>query len=141
MDIRELEPGFFVAPQIMPEDVAVLAERGFATIICNRPDAEIPEALQMAVMREAAESAGLGFVENPLLPGAALDQAATLQGSVRPEAGKGVLAYCASGTRSAALWALSRAGELPTDEILTATARAGYALDGLAPQIEALAKR
>ncbi len=141
MDIRELEERFFVAPQIMPEDMATLAAQGFTTVICNRPDPEVAPALQMAAMQVAAEAAGLTFVENPLNPGMPVEEAAALQGTARAEATGSTLAYCASGTRSAALWALSRAGEMPTVEILMATTQAGYALDGLAPQIEALAGR
>jgi uncharacterized protein (TIGR01244 family) len=141
MDLRELEEGFFVAPQILPEEMATLVEKGFTTVICNRPDPEVPPNLQMSAMRAAAEAAGLVFLENPLTPGMPLEDAAARQGSARAEATGPTLAYCASGTRSAALWALSRAGDMSTDDILTATARAGYALDGLTPQLEALARR
>jgi len=37
------------------------------------------------------------------------------------------------------MWALAQAGQMPTDDILTATASAGYQLDGLRGQIDALA--
>lgn len=43
-----------------------------------------------------------------------------------------VLAYCRSGTRSATIWALSQSGLQTRDEILTAAARAGYDLRGIA---------
>lgn len=141
MDLRELEPGFFVAPQILPEEMAALAEQGITTVICNRPDAEVPGELQMQAMRVAAEAAGLQFLENPLSPGMPLEAAVDAQKSARAQNDGSILAYCASGTRSAVLWALSRAGDRSTDDILAATARAGYPLDGLAPQIETLAAR
>jgi sulfide:quinone oxidoreductase len=50
-----------------------------------------------------------------------------------------VLAYCRSGTRSATLWSLAQAGARPFDEILSATAAAGYDMSGLADRIAARA--
>jgi uncharacterized protein (TIGR01244 family) len=47
-----------------------------------------------------------------------------------------VLAYCASGTRCSVLWSLVKAGSMPTDEILQATAKAGYDLSGLRPRLD-----
>jgi uncharacterized protein (TIGR01244 family) len=52
-----------------------------------------------------------------------------------------VLAYCASGTRCSVVWALGQCDRLSTDEILDATGKAGYALDGLRPALEQLRGR
>ena len=52
-----------------------------------------------------------------------------------------VLAYCASGNRSSIVWALSQAGKASADDLISAGARWGYMLEGLRPQIEALAAR
>jgi uncharacterized protein (TIGR01244 family) len=141
MDIRPLTDRYAVAPQILPEDFAALAADGVTTVICNRPDMEVPPELQADAMRAAAEAAGLRFVENPIMGGGLTLEAIETQGTALTEAEGNVLAYCASGTRSAIVWALSQAGQMPTDDIIAATARGGYALDGLAPQIEALAAR
>ena len=70
-----------------------------------------------------------------------LDTVAEQKAALAAAAGDKVLAYCASGTRSSILWALSSAGTLPTDEILAAAAAAGYELHHLGPQIDALAAR
>lgn len=140
LDIREITESYAVSPQIAPEDMAAIRARGFTTVICNRPDMETPPALHAAAMKAAAEAAGLHFVENPFAAGLDLSiidrQRAALEGAAGP-----VLAYCRSGTRSATVWALAEAGHRPTDEILGATARAGYAMDGMRPQIDALAQR
>ena len=53
MDIRHIDESYHVSPQITPEDAAALAEAGFSTLICNRPDAEVPPALQAEAMRQA----------------------------------------------------------------------------------------
>jgi sulfide:quinone oxidoreductase len=46
-----------------------------------------------------------------------------------------VLAYCASGTRSASLWALSQAGRMAPEAIFDAAEKAGYDLVGLRSRI------
>lgn len=126
MDIRNLTPDYAVSPQIDPADMAAIAAAGFTTVICNRPDGEVPPELGAAALRAAAVGAGLQFVENPMLPGT-LDpatlrvQAETMAGATGP-----VLAYCASGNRSAILWSIVRAPELGADGVLAATRAAGY---------------
>jgi len=138
MDIRPLDDAASVAPQVDPEDLPALAADGYTTLICNRPDAEVPPSHQAAAMQSAAEAAGLAFVFNPVsMPNLTL-QAVEEQSEAMAAAEGKTLAYCASGTRSAILWALSMAGEKSADDILAATAAAGYALDGLRGQIEAL---
>lgn len=139
MDIRRITPAYAVSPQIAPDDIPAIAAAGFTTILCNRPDAEVPHELSAAVMRIAAEAAGLSFVDNPVThQGLNMDmvsvQADTIAGSAGP-----VLAYCASGTRSSIVWSLSQAGKMSVDAIISATARAGYELSGLRPKLEALA--
>ena len=61
MDIRTLTPHYSVSPQIDPADLPAIAEAGFALVICNRPDAEIPPSHHANVMAEAAQAAGLDF--------------------------------------------------------------------------------
>ena len=63
----------------------------------------------------------------------------TQQGAVVTAATGPVLAYCASGTRSSVVWSLSQAGEMSTDEIIAATARGGYQLEHMRPQLDAMA--
>lgn len=140
LEIRVLTEDYAVSPQVAPEDMAEIRARGYTTVICNRPDAENPPDLHTAAMAEAARAAGLGFVENPFAAGLDLSiidrQRAAIDAAEGP-----VLAYCRSGTRSATVWALAEAGRRPTDEILRATASAGYPMDGLRPQIDGLAQR
>jgi uncharacterized protein (TIGR01244 family) len=139
MDLRPLSGDVMVAPQLEPADMPALAERGVRLIICNRPDAEVPPPLQAGAMQGAAEAAGIEFTFNPLNPGQLTIEAIEEQQDALDAATGPAVAYCASGTRSAVLWALAQAGRMPTAEILEATTRAGYALDGLRGQIDALA--
>ncbi len=141
MDARMLTPDYSVSPQILPEDMADIAARGFATVICNRPDAEVPPDIQADVMAEAAAKAGLAFHVLPLThqtmtPENVARQRALIEGSQGP-----VLAYCASGTRCSVIWALGEAGHSPVDQVLAATRAAGYALDNLRPTLELAARQ
>ncbi|WP_224823271.1 TIGR01244 family sulfur transferase [Cognatishimia sp. MH4019] len=139
MDIRALTPDYAVSPMIDPEHMPAIAEAGYTTVICNRPDGEIPPSHHASVMKAAAEAAGLTFVENPVLGGAMTMENVTSQGAAVAEATGPVLAYCASGTRSSVVWSLSQAGQMSTDDIIAATTRGGYQLDHMRPQIDAMA--
>ena len=41
MDIREITPRYYVAPQIDAKDLSELKAQGFTCVICNRPDEEV----------------------------------------------------------------------------------------------------
>jgi uncharacterized protein (TIGR01244 family) len=140
MDIRQITPDYAVSPQIEPADLPAIAAAGFRAVICNRPDAEVPHELSAAVMRIAAEAAGLSFVDNPVTHQTLnMDMVAAQMAAM--EATKGpVLAYCASGTRSSIVWSLGQAGRMPTGDIVAAAAKAGYDLAGLRSRLEALAE-
>lgn len=141
LDIRYLTPDYAVSPQIDPGDLAGIARAGFTTVICNRPDTENPEPLHMAALAEAAEEAGLTFIENPFGAMGIGPQTLDRQSDAIGNSDGPVLAYCRSGTRSATIWAFSMAGRMPTDDILQAAAGAGYALEPLRVQIDALSRQ
>ncbi len=126
--MRRLAPDFAVSPQLRPEDMADLAASGVRTVINNRPDGEEPGQPTSAEMERAARAAGMDYVAIPFTgrPGEA-EIGAT---SKAIEAADGpVLAFCKSGTRSAAAWANAQARQGHTvDEVLDAAASAGYDL-------------
>lgn len=137
MDIRKINDHYFVTPQISVEDLPAIREAGFGTIICNRPDAEVPPSHQAAAIRAAAEAEGLAFHVLELTHQTMTPDNIAAQGQMIADAGAPVLAYCASGTRSSVVWALGQAGKIPADDILAQTQAAGYQLDGLRPRLEA----
>ncbi|WP_208349332.1 TIGR01244 family sulfur transferase [Pseudaestuariivita rosea] len=141
MDIRQLTDTYAVSPQITPDDMPAIAAAGFKTVICNRPDAENTADLHIDQMQAAADQAGLSFKLNPFpSPMMSMDHV-TEQDHLVENSAAPVLAYCASGTRSCRVWALSQAGKMPTDDIIAAAARGGYQIEDLRPHIDALAKR
>ncbi|SIT82515.1 TIGR01244 family protein [Yoonia rosea] len=139
MDIRQISPTYAVTPQIAVEDIPAIAEAGFQTIICNRPDAEIPPSHHASVIEAAAKAAGLNFVINEVTHQTLnMDMVAAQKAAMDASSGP-TLAYCASGTRSTIVWALGQASEMSADDILSAASAAGYDLGGMRPQLNALA--
>lgn len=139
MQPRQITDRYFVSPQIDPEDVGAIRDAGFTRVICNRPDGEVPPSHQAEAIGAAARDAGLEFEVLPLTHQTMTpDNVAAQDALVQGAPGK-VLAYCASGTRCTVIWALSRAGQDPVDDILGRAAEAGYDLAGLRPTLEAMA--
>ena len=141
MDTRRITDRYSVAPQIMAEDLAAIAAAGFTTVICNRPDTEVPDELRAARIGDAAAAAGLAFHDLPLTHDSMTPGRIAHQRRIGAEATGPILAYCASGTRCTVIWALGEAGHRDTDEILSMARAAGYDLAALRPQLEALAAR
>jgi len=138
MDMRQITPTYFVAPQIEAGDIPELAASGFSRIICNRPDSEVPPSQQHEAIEAAASEAGLEFVYHPLTHTTMTAANIARQRELAATAKGSVLAYCASGTRCSVAWALTQAEDLSSDEILAATASAGYDLAGLRPALDAV---
>ena len=131
MDVKRINDHVSVSPQISPDDIPQIKAAGFVAIINNRPDGESPDQPLSATIEAAAEAAGLGYHYIPLgregvSPEMVEETKAVLEGSTGP-----VFCYCRSGTRSTTLWALSQAGKLPAQEIVSAAAHAGYDMSHL----------
>ena len=131
LELKRINDDVSVAPQISPDDMPAIKAAGFATVINNRPDGEAFDQPSHAVMKAAAEAAGLAYHFIPLgrdgvSPDLVEEERAALEGSNGP-----VLAYCRSGTRSTTLWALSQAGKMPAQEIVAQAAHAGYEMSHL----------
>lgn len=139
MDIRQITPDYAVSPQISPDDCQAIADAGFTTVICNRPDAENPPSMAAMAVEAAAKAAGLAFVNIPVTHQTLNAEMVAAQRAALDAAAGPVLAYCASGTRSSIVWSLGQAGDMASDDIIGATAKVGYDLRGLHPQLEALA--
>lgn len=142
MSYPKLDDTTSVAPQITPDTIPDLVAAGITTVICNRPDNEVPPEVSSATLRAACQAAGLGFVDNPLAPGGLTRDAIEAQADALSGANGPVLAYCASGTRSALLWAFASAarGTHAPQEIEAALAGAGYSFPGIARQLQSFSE-
>lgn len=111
MPIFKLSESLSVAAQITPQDVPNIAAQGFTTVVCNRPDGEVPDQASMDEIEAACNAAGLLFVRYPVnamnFPGADLDGL----GDLFDDPSQSVLAYCRTGTRCANLWVATRSDE------------------------------
>lgn len=142
MQFNQITPNYVVSEQITEPDLVAIASAGFKTVICNRPDAEIGTELHAQFIQAEAERLGLIFVTNPISNQIGLTMQNLTVQNVAMNAAKGpVFAYCRSGMRSTMCWAMINAGKIPTDDIVNTAARAGYNLDKMRPQIEAMAAR
>lgn len=122
---------FAVSPQLKPEDMQELAEAGYRTVICNRPDGEEPGQPALAVMRETAKATGIAFHHIPVAGGEFPEVAVRAFARVREEADGKVLAFCRSGTRSITLDALANIDNSSADVRIERAQRAGFDLTAM----------
>ena len=131
MQIHPLAGALSVSPQIDVDDIAALAAQGIRGIVNNRPDGEEPGQPDNATLESAARAAGLDWrhipvTGMPVAPATLREFSAALEELPGP-----LLAFCRSGTRSSALWAMQAPGT--ADEILATARAAGYDLSMLRP--------
>ena len=131
MQINNISGLYNVSPQISVTDLEFLSENGFEKIICNRPDFEVPPSFQSSVIKKVATEIGLSFEYHPLTFENMNTENIEKQMAFIKESERPVLAYCTSGTRCAAIWALGQIGKMSKDEILKTTLESGYNLQGL----------
>lgn len=137
MDIRPLSPELSAAPQIGVDDVRAIAEAGFRTLICNRPDGESADQPLFSEIASRAREQGLEVHYLPAESGKVTDEQAQAFGALLTAAPKPALAYCRTGMRSTTMWALWQAqtGTLPLPRIVEQATRAGYDLAGVVRRI------
>jgi len=129
-----------VAGQIDKEDIARLAEAGFAAIINNRPDGEEAGQLTASEAEAEAKQRGLAYHYQPIVTGAITRaQVAEFQ-RLLLRSPTPVLAHCRSGTRCYLVWAAGRAlfdGESSL-KLVAEAATKGYDLRMLPHLVEKL---
>lgn len=139
MEIRRITDSFSVSPQIAPEDMIALRERGFTMVINNRPDDEEPGQPTSEQIEAAARAAGLAYRAIPVAGGFSKAQVAAMAEAIGGADGQ-VFAFCRSGTRSTLLWSLAQASRGGDPEaIASAAASAGYDIAPVRAAVERLA--
>ena len=133
MNIKNISPRFFVSEQLISLDVGAVAAQGIKTIMCNRPDNEAQGQPAASEIAAAAKGLGIEFVNMPIRGGLFTDDdVAQFEEAYRGMPGP-ILAYCRTGGRSIALWALAEARILDIDAVLSATKAAGFDLTPMRP--------
>ena len=136
-----LDPDVAVCGQLKPGDLADIARRGFRAIVNNRPDGEAWIGQPSAASPDDA-AAAVGVQSHHIaftMPTLSAGDVRRLEAAIA-RAGGPVLVFCASGFRSALLWAIMRTAQgTPVDDLLKLAAAAGQPLEKHRATIERLA--
>ena len=130
MDIKPISDKLSLSEQLQLADIALLVEKGFRSIICNRPDGEGADQPTFDEINAVAAPLGLTVRYLPVVPGEISDDDVASFSQAMRELPKPTLAFCRTGTRSAILWSLSQANNLPISDILSSGQAAGYDMSG-----------
>ena len=99
METTTLSDTLAVTGQIRPEELARLAEAGFKSIICNRPDHEEPGQPDFDTVAAAAREHGMEARHIPVDAEHPVEMQAAAFARALDELPKPVLAYCRTGNR------------------------------------------
>ncbi len=140
MRMTRLDETISISGQITVADVQRLAEAGFKSIICNRPENEDYIQTSFADIEQAAKAAGMETRFVPIPHGGLTMQDIEDFGNARQEMAGPHLAYCHSGARTSSMWALHQATTgAEVNKILEKAAMAGFRLDHMAGVLGQLA--
>lgn len=108
--------------------LTALSEQGVMSFINNRPDNEAHLQPSSESLANAAKELGIDYRHIPMAGGLTPH---TLNQSVKAysEMPRPIVAFCASGMRSAALWAFAHVNDIGVNEVMSAVAEAGYNLE------------
>ena len=112
MSLYKITDNYFISGQLAPADMPQLAQMGIKSVICNRPDHESSAQPTFNEIEAAATQAGLTATHNPVSPVPPTLDAAKKQAEAISAVDGPVLAFCASGNRSANLWNMCEANKL-----------------------------
>ncbi|MVA99533.1 TIGR01244 family phosphatase [Nitratireductor sp. CAU 1489] len=105
MEIRQINQDFAVAGQIGAEHIQAIADAGFKSVVCNRPDTE-DGAVPHAEVEAAVRAAGLEFRFIPVVSGAVTEDNVSEMSAALATLPRPVLAYCRTGGRCTNLYGL-----------------------------------
>ncbi len=126
--MKELPGDVFVTGQILPAQMQALAEQGVMTFINNRPDMEVPLQPLSETMEETAYNCSVDYFHIPMAGGISQGIIEASRNAYE-NAPRPIVAHCASGTRSTALWCFAHVDKLGVDGVLEAAQKAGYQLE------------
>lgn len=126
--MKELPGDVFVTGQLLSVQIQALAEQGVMGFINNRPDMEAPIQPSSDELENTAQSLGIDYFHIPmaggLSPGLIEASVTAYNNMPRP-----IVAFCASGMRSAALWAFAHVERMDVDSVMEAISAVGYNLE------------
>ncbi len=111
IEVTRLDERLSVAGQISVDDLAEIAQSGFKSVICNRPDFEGGENQPTSnQLEQEAKSRGIVFAYLPVRLGSIPVERGEAFRKLADELPAPILAFCGSGNRATALHAMSQSG-------------------------------
>lgn len=107
MNLQQIEQDIFISAQINTKNIKALAQAGFKTIICNRPDREDPDQVDFSIIKAAAAEYNIKAYHVPIAPPTIEQADIKAMQEVLRTAPLPLLAYCLSGVRSMHLYRLA----------------------------------
>ena len=104
MNLRKVADSFAVTGQITPEQMQAVADAGYKSIVCARPDNEEPGQPSFAEVARAAEKLGLAITHIPVSGMLGESQVIRFHDAWETMP-KPMLGYCRSGARAGSLYA------------------------------------
>lgn len=104
---RKIDPDFAVAGQISVDAVQKVADAGFRTIVCARPDNEEPNQPRFAAIAAEAKRIGLQAVHIPVSGGIGEGQLIRMEDALKTLP-KPMFGFCRSGARAGSLFSAAR---------------------------------
>jgi len=126
--MKELPGDVFVTGQLLSAQMQVLAEQGVMTFINNRPDMEAPIQPFSEELEGSAQKLKVDYFHIPMSggisPGLIEASVTAYENAPRP-----IVAFCASGMRSAALWAFAHVDKMGVDGVMEVLSTTGFYLE------------
>ena len=140
MSMKKLSDQFYVGPQIEIDDIEDLQISGIKSVICLRPDGEGASQPVFEALKSQSRSLEIAAYYLPIVPGQISNAQIAEFADMVTKSPSPIFAYCRSGMRATALWALHQAqlGQ-SVDDILAAAKFAGHDLTALTPRLSAAA--
>lgn len=107
MQYRSIDADFAVSAQIRPEELIQIAQAGFKTIVCARPDHEDQGQPRFDEIASRADAMGLKAIHIPVSGGVSDGAATSMQKALR-QLPRPMLGYCRSGNRAGQLYEAAR---------------------------------
>ena len=126
--MKELPGDVFVTGQLLAAQMQALSEQGVMSFINNRPDMEAPIQPTSDELEQSAQTFGVDYFHIPmaggLTPGLIEASVTAYKNTPRP-----IVAFCASGMRSAVLWGFAHVQEMGVESVMDALSAAGFNLE------------
>lgn len=129
MKLAVLTPAVTALGQPSVEEIAELAERGYRSIISNRPENETEDQPSWLDLKAAAAARGMDAVQIPIVMGQISNEQIDAFRDALERLPKPVAVFCRSGTRAALMWALANQANLTVDERIGIAGKQGYDLE------------